>query len=375
MGNASAHRRHSLIRHRRQQLPEIVVTDMSDSPRHARRISNRIDSLLEEEKPVLDNEIKLLLLGPSESGKSTLLKQTKIMYLRGFNDAERRAFRWTIYRNVVQAIDQLMNGIDLLRLKTCDDYFVMLIELTRRYASQKSSVEDGTFPKELRATVNSLWELPIMQHAYERRSKFHLLDCAQRFLDGVDRLSDENYMPTEDDILSCYAATDGVDELRYTYRNRDFRGHRLVDVGGLKVVRRKWLSVFEGVNAVTFFAALSEYDQVLPEDRNSNRLASAVNLFGEIGNNPLFVKASVFLFLNKTDIFEQKLKQVSLKTCFPSYKFKHDYKNASQYVIRKFEEQIVIPNKNIYAHLVCLRKRDDTKTIMDNIANGLIAIH
>ncbi|KAH7702467.1 guanine nucleotide-binding protein alpha-1 subunit [Aphelenchoides avenae] len=332
---------------------------MSDSPRHARRISNRIDSLLEEEKPVLDNEIKLLLLGPSESGKSTLLKQTKIMYLRGFNDVERRAFRLTIYRNILQAIDQLMDGIEYLRLKTCDDYF----ELTRRYMSQKSSVEDGLFPKELCATVNSLWKLPVMQHAYERRSKFHLIDCAQRFLDGVDRLSDENYMPTEEDILSSYAATDGVDELR------------LVDVGGLKVVRRKWLSVFEGVNAVIFFAALSEYDQVLPEDRNTNRLASAVSLFGEIGNNPLFVKASVFLFLNKTDIFEQKLKQVSLKTCFPSYKFKHDYKNASQYVIRKFEEQIVIPNKNVYAHLVCLRKRDETKTITDNIANGLIAIH
>ncbi|KAH7703218.1 guanine nucleotide-binding protein G(i) subunit alpha-like, partial [Aphelenchoides avenae] len=51
-----------------------------------------------------------------------------------------------------------------------------------------------------------------------------------------------------------------------------------------------------------------------------NRLMDAMKLFNQIGNNALFSRAHMILFLNKRDLFEEKIKRVRLSECFPSYK-------------------------------------------------------
>ena len=42
----------------------------------------------------------------------------------------------------------------------------------------------------------------------------------------------------------------------------------MVDVGGQRSERRKWIHCFENVTSIMFLAALSEYDQVLVESDN-----------------------------------------------------------------------------------------------------------
>ena len=43
---------------------------------------------------------------------------------------------------------------------------------------------------------------------------------------------------------------------------------RMVDVGGQRSERRKWIHCFENVTSIMFLVALSEYDQVLVESDN-----------------------------------------------------------------------------------------------------------
>ena len=43
---------------------------------------------------------------------------------------------------------------------------------------------------------------------------------------------------------------------------------RMVDVGGQRSERRKWIHCFENVTSIMFLVALSEYDQVLVEAGN-----------------------------------------------------------------------------------------------------------
>jgi G-protein alpha subunit len=58
---------------------------------------------------ISDNfEVKLLLLGPGESGKSTIVKQMKIMHLNGYSKEERLSFVKNIHRNLIESIQQMI---------------------------------------------------------------------------------------------------------------------------------------------------------------------------------------------------------------------------------------------------------------------------
>ena len=52
---------------------------------------------------------------------------------------------------------------------------------------------------------------------------------------------------------------------------------RMVDVGGQRSERRKWIHCFENVTSIMFLAALSEYDQVLVE--SDNEVINNFNLY------------------------------------------------------------------------------------------------
>ena len=84
----------------------------------------------------------------------------------------------------------------------------------------------------------------------------------------------------------------------------------MFDVGGQRNERKKWIHCFEGVTAVLFVAAISAYDQVLYEDENTNRMVEALNLFSEICNSNWFRDTAMILFLNKRDLFMEKIKKV-----------------------------------------------------------------
>lgn len=47
-----------------------------------------------------------------------------------------------------------------------------------------------------------------------------------------------------------------------------YKFNRMVDVGGQRSERRKWIHCFENVTSIMFLVALSEYDQVLVECDN-----------------------------------------------------------------------------------------------------------
>lgn len=79
----------------------------------AKKISDAIDAELKEER--LDRkkrkEVKVLLLGQSESGKSTTLKQFQIMYAPKAFTSECFAWRGVIYLNLVRSIRRIVDAL------------------------------------------------------------------------------------------------------------------------------------------------------------------------------------------------------------------------------------------------------------------------
>jgi guanine nucleotide-binding protein subunit alpha len=93
----------------------------------------------------------------------------------------------------------------------------------------------------------------------------------------------------------------------------------MFDVGGQRSERKKWIHCFEAVTSIIFCVALSEYDQVLLEESRQNRMMESLVLFESVINSRWFLRTSIILFLNKTDVFKSKLPKVPLERYFPDY--------------------------------------------------------
>ncbi|GFT12802.1 guanine nucleotide-binding protein subunit alpha [Trichonephila clavipes] len=62
------------------------------------------------------NVIKILLLGAGESGKSTLVKQMKIIHSDGFTIDELKSFKPTVLDNILSSMKYVLTGMGILRI-------------------------------------------------------------------------------------------------------------------------------------------------------------------------------------------------------------------------------------------------------------------
>jgi hypothetical protein len=154
---------------------------------------------------------------------------------------------------------------------------------------------------------------------------------------------------------------------------------RMVDVGGQRSERRKWIHCFENVTSIMFLAALSEYDQVLVESDNENRMEESKALFRTIITYPWFQNSSVILFLNKKDLLEEKIMHSHLVDYFPEFDGKakkkkkkinflkllitlnfkktqgpkRDHQSAREFILKMYVDLNPDNDKIIYSHFTC----------------------
>ena len=126
----------------------------------------------------------------------------------------------------------------------------------------------------------------------------------------------QGYIPTTLDILHARKATKGISEHEFLINRVPFR---FVDVGGQRSQRQRWYQCFEDVTSILFLASSSEFDQVLFEDRRTNRLVESCNIFETIVNNQTFSRISIILFLNKTDLLKEKIQYSNIGEYFREF--------------------------------------------------------
>ncbi len=102
-----------------------------------------------------------------------------------------------------------------------------------------------------------------------------------------------------------------------------------------------------------FIVAMDCYDLKLYEDENVNRMHESMQLFDEICNSKWFMNTALVLFLNKSDLFKEKIEKVDLKVCFADYSGGCSFNNASVYLLSKFKSLNRTPAKQVYTHLTC----------------------
>ncbi|KAJ8542161.1 hypothetical protein K7X08_017027 [Anisodus acutangulus] len=294
---------------------------------------------------------KLLLLGAGDSGKSTIFKQIKLLFQTGFDEAELKNYIPVIHANVYQTIKILHDGSKELAQNELEASKYLLSADNKEIGEKLSEIggrlDYPHLTKDLVQDIEALWKDPAIQETLLRGNELQVPDCAHYFMENLQRFSDIHYVPIKEDVLFARIRTSGVVEIQFSPVGENKKSgevYRLFDVGGQRNERRKWIHLFEGVTAVIFCAAISEYDQTLFEDERKNRMMETKELFEWVLKQPCFEKTSFMLFLNKFDIFEQKVLKVPLNACewFKDYQpvstGKQEIEHAYEFVKKKFEE-------------------------------------
>lgn len=331
---------------------------LSPEEREKRKKNAEVDNQLANQAKQEDEKIKLLLLGAGESGKSTIFKQMKLIYGDQYTEAEKRQQIPTVFSNVLQAMKVMIEQVQIMNLAAevkAKDELDMI----------KNLDENDPINVPIGNAIKKLWADPGMQTVWSRRSEFQIIESVQYYFNKIDIIKMPDYLPDKDDIVYSRVRTSGIVTERYIIDGTPFE---MYDVGGQRNERKKWIHCFEGVTAVIFVAAISEYDQTLFEDASTNRMVEALDLFEDICNNIFFLESSMILYLNKRDLFAEKIKNKNIRDYgFSDFQGKDgDYDAGIQYFVDKFMSKNKSgADRQIYYHVTCATDTGNVRTVFN----------
>nr|ACB05684.1 G alpha i subunit [Euprymna scolopes]ACB05685.1 G alpha i subunit [Euprymna scolopes] len=329
--------------------------------------SKAIDKSLRIEGERSAREVKLLLLGAGESGKSTIVKQMKIIHEKGYSQEECLQYRPVVYSNIMQSMIAIIRAMGQLKITfgcpESENDAKTLFDISM-------NTDESDMTPDMAALYKRLWADSGVVSCVARSREYQLNDSAQYYLNSLDRISMPNYIPSEQDVLRTRVKTTGIVETHFTFKDLHFK---MFDVGGQRSERKKWIHCFEGVTAIIFIVAMSEYDLMLAEDQEMNRMMESMKLFDSICNNKWFSDTSIILFLNKKDLFEEKIKKSPLTTCFSEYEGANTYEEAAAYIQVQFENlNKRKDSKEIYTHFTCATDTNNVQFVFDVVTDVII---
>jgi hypothetical protein len=186
-------------------------------------------------------------------------------------------------------------------------------------------------------SINHLWYDRSVKSAFQNRIEFNLPipDCAEYFFDNAERIAEDNFQPTNEDILRTELKNTGITELSY-HNPIDFWDTTIVHVGGSHLEWRKWIHYFDDCLCVIFMAALDDYN-MKSEDNQTNRLEESLHMFNEMTSLQFLGRPiSCILFLNNSDIFKDKTERFPVSEYFSDCKAKN-YDQSIEYMKKKYE--------------------------------------
>ena len=295
----------------------------------------------EEMGPVVQRyDRSILILGSSESGKTTLLKSMKLHSDGGYTRDERAAFKDIIFSNAINGmriILQAMNDLQItLKYPINGDYAEII-------SRQPLQIQADTLPLSVWDAIKYLWSHFGVQNAYRRRREYQLYyDSCAYFCDAIDRIGAEHYLPTDEDMLRVRVKTTGT--TRTTFMSTLGPAWSVTDVGGARPERKKWGSCFDNVECIIFTVDITCFNKVLDEDKNVSCMQESRDIFDVVINHRPFKWTAFVLLFTKCAGLEQQLQDVSVNDYFPGFTGQNTAEDFVPYIAKQFRSLKEDPN-------------------------------
>ena len=146
---------------------------LPEEEKRSKERSREIDKQIAREKLQYQRTQKILLLGSGESGKSTFLKQMRIIHGQCFQETELLSFKSVIYSNIVKGMKVLIDARDKLNIPWGDEQNVYHGQKVFTY-DNNIKLDDKVF-HEYESSLKELWQDTGIRTAFDRRREFQLV--------------------------------------------------------------------------------------------------------------------------------------------------------------------------------------------------------
>lgn len=329
-----------------------------------------LDMLLQQEQVKQALHYKVLILGAGESGKSTIVKQLVF-----------------IHKNAKLPLDEKKTYISVLHSNTLSCMTTLIREAVENYGLESKfseeekiaidSIKDHeqreVLTPDVAETLEMLWRSPTIQEVWAKRSQYWHLEATEYYFKNASRFAESDFIPSEEDIIMARKRTTGVVVTEMDYGDVHWS---VVDVGGQRSERRKWINCFDDVKAIIYVENLAGYAKVLFEDKNVLRMQESLDLFESVMKNPLFKDTPVFLFLNKKDLFEDMIKTKNIDVCFPDYTGPPEFTACRDFIAKKYSERLPASRKQKpFVISLAARVKKDVQYAFEEVHDRLLDIH
>ena len=420
---------------------------------------------------------KILVLGIDGVGKSTLFKQMKIIYPshKAINNKdkenaqEKEKAKSTIRISMINAMSTLVSrGImhhrdfpetftepaypeayEIHDLNVEDDYkhttcvvnIKDAIKMVVDYWKDDPDDETDEHWVKVGNHIHALWKQQWIQDIFhQHRLLFHLPSNMDYFFDKVRDCMAPNYQVNDEDYLKMMLTTTSYDQYEFVnpwIRSNSLNSNsnisklsqiRLMDFGGRRHFRKRWVHHFDLVSTLIYVCALDHYCHMLSVGDNingrKNAMWESLDLFHCILDGKWFrnVYTPIAIFLTREGLFRQCiLLGYQLKDCFdadyichpdavwpgaynenvckytdiewdtqatfqPTYEktakdvekihFEHVVQTQIEFISNIFlyiaQENGKMRDKDVYLYTINLLEKDNVKNVFDNVAHKTI---
>jgi len=212
--------------------------------KEAQDANKQINDSLKKDGKDIKKTIKILLLGTGDCGKSTFAKQLSIIN-SSLNPQHLKNYISVLRENALSGAQSVVEHIRTWEIK-------LPPELNE---PMESIVNAESLTPEIAKHIQTVNNHNMVQQILTKRGDEMTLQGGvagvQYYFKNAERYAGD-FTPTSDDILKSRRKTTGVIETHFEIEGQPFS---VVDVGGQRSERKKWLNCFSSITAVIFFSS------------------------------------------------------------------------------------------------------------------------
>jgi len=204
--------------------------------------------------------------------------------------------------------------------------------------------------------VESIWKEKTFRKIWEENRKYFHNSHLDYFIENLARITSDDYVPTNQDIVRSRQFTIGASTTTFYYQNFWWK---IIDVGGQIPERRKWSNIVRenAIKGLVYFVALDEYNVYSQEEKGKTNMQVSLKVWSDVVSGEEF-SGMFLLFLNKMDNFEEIISNNydDFKKVYTKYKGGETPEECANFIKDMFIKRAVKTGKeekNLFAHFTC----------------------